>query len=326
MKESRLPNYVSALVKTVAFLVLLTPNCVLAESWDLATDWSLCGKDLAGIPFGPDAAWGVYSIDGSGDGWTWKAYDRAMHFTYSNPWFHLYNIDGWWLGETPTRRKPMLGKNAGDEQWGPGNIPGQVSGVNFDWPEGKIAGCTWPDPKGKQILLAVAWTAHEVMTVTASGSTWIAGQHLDIAQRRTRIKLWIDRAVNGIGSPDEIIFDDALVPLWTEGCNSSHPKTFAEILAKNAAKLESISVSQGDRICVGFYWDKDAEKGGMNGIDFKIIRSDSALHKSGVGTDKTGSVTGAADRNVDLKGLPEAAREPRHTLQKSDPMSRGYQI
>ena len=130
MKKSRLPNYVSTLVKTVAFLALLTPNCVLAESWDLTTDWSLSGKDLAGIPFGPDAAWGVYSIDGSEDGWTWKAYDRAMHFTYSNPWFHLYNIDGWWLGETPTRRKPMLGKNAGDEQWGPGNIPGQVSKKN----------------------------------------------------------------------------------------------------------------------------------------------------------------------------------------------------
>lgn len=272
MKNRRIPpcTAVAAATATLCFLAI-TPASQ-AQTWDLAADWALEGKDLSGMPFGPDHAWGVYRVDCGESKWTWTAFNRPMHFTISNPWYRLYNIDGWWLGETPMRRKPMLGKNAGSQLWGPGNIPGTSFGVQFDWPVNRVAGCSWPDEKGKTILLAAAWTAPGEMKVSVQGGVWTAGKYLDVAQRRTRTRLWIDRAANKSGPADEILLDGALVPIWTEGVDSSHPRKFSEFPAGDAAALGNISVAQGDRVCVGFYWDEKATKPGINGIDLQITR------------------------------------------------------
>ena len=270
VKNSRVPQRTNVAAATATLFLLATIPAAQAETWDLAGDWALEGKDLSGMPFGPQDAWGVYSVDASESNWTWKAFNRPMHFTISNPWFRLYNIDGWWLGETPTRRQPMLGRNAGGEKWGPGNIPGTSFGVEYDWPVGRLAGCSWPDEKGKAVLLAAAWTAPKQMKVSVQGGVWTAGKHLDVNLRRTRTRMWIDQAANQIGPADKIVFDGVLVPVWTEGYDSSHPKKFAEMVAANASALSNISVAQGDRVCVGFYWDEKATKPGINGIDLRI--------------------------------------------------------
>ncbi|MBI2843248.1 MAG: hypothetical protein HYX78_07585 [Armatimonadetes bacterium] len=241
------------------------------QKWDMAADWSLEGKTLSGIPFGPDSAWGVYSVGFNPD-WSWRAFNRAMRFTHSNRWSGAFGIEGWWLGDSPTTRMPMMGKNVGG-----GNIPGNIDRTEYDWPLGRVAAATCPDAKkGKEVMTAAVWTAPEPMTVSVSGGVWTArwksGQYWDTDKRRTRVRLWIDRASNGIGAADEVIFADFVVPLWEDNCDSSNPATFAEILGSDASKLRNISVSQGDRICVGFYWDPSATLAGLNGIDFSITR------------------------------------------------------
>ena len=95
------------------------------------------------------------------------------------------------------------------------------------------------------------------------------GQYLDVAERRTRVMMWITRWSGGAGR--ETLFHDVLVPLWTEGYDSEHPETFAQILGKQASQLQTIRVKRGDSIAVGFYWDGTASKPGLNGIDFKVI-------------------------------------------------------
>ncbi|MBI2843260.1 MAG: hypothetical protein HYX78_07645 [Armatimonadetes bacterium] len=260
------------LLNTAAIAALLvatlfaSASTQAADSWDLGRDWALEGKTLAGIPFGPDIAWGVYSVQFDPE-WKWTVFNRAMHFTVSNPWCYLYNIDGWWLGGTPKARIPMVG-----QQMDGGNVPGLAYGSNYDWPEGRVAACTWPDNKGKGIMTTIAWTAPRAMTVNVSGGVWPAGQFGDIAKRRTRVRMWIDRAANGIGAPDEVVFADYLVPLWTEGCNSDKPCAFADILGAQTQKLQKIAVSNGDRIAIGFYWDETAENYGLSGIDFRVGR------------------------------------------------------
>jgi hypothetical protein len=250
--------------------LLVTNETVKAQTpaFDLASDWSLSGAPLKGMPFGPEGAWGVYSVQFKPDG-SWAAFDRAMHFTISNPWLGLYGIDGWWRGGSPVTRKPMAGKNVGH-----GNIPGKLHGTYYDWPVGKVAACGWPasdQGKGEGTITAVVWTSPRAMEVGVAGNVWTVGQYPDVAERRSRVMVWISRASRGSGAPEEIIFRDVLVPLWTEGFDSSHPETFAQILGGQARPLEKINVERGDRIAVGFYWDGKASKPGLNGIDFSVV-------------------------------------------------------
>ncbi len=258
----------SALI-TMWTCLLVTNKRANAQTptYDLASDWSLSGASLKGMPFGPDGAWGVYSVHFKSEAEYWAEFDRAMHFTISNPWLELYNIDGWWLGGSPETRKPMVGKNVGE-----GNIPGKLHGTYYDWPLGKVAACGWPASdhgKAEGAMATVAWTAPQAMEVGVTGAIWTVGQYLDVAERRTRVMMWITRWSGGAGR--ETLFHDVLVPLWTEGYDSEHPETFAQILGKQASQLQTIRVKRGDSIAVGFYWDGTASKPGLNGIDFKVI-------------------------------------------------------
>jgi hypothetical protein len=250
-----------------AFL-LISNKAVNAQTlaYDLASDWSLSGAPLKGMPFGPDGSWGVYSVQLKPDG-SWAAFDRAMHFTVSNPWLELYGIDGWWLGGSPVARKPMVGKNTGQ-----GNIPGKLHGTYYDWPPGRVAACEWPESdhgKAASTVTAVVWTSPQAMEVGVTGAIWTVGQYPDVAERRTRLMMWIERASSVAG--DAIVFRDVLIPLWTEGYDSGHPETFAQILGDRAWQLEKIQVEKGDRIAVGFYWDDTASKPGLSGIDFRVL-------------------------------------------------------
>ncbi len=223
--------------------VLVTNEMVRAQTpaFDLASDWSLSGAPLKGMPFGPDGAWAVYSVQFKPEAEYWAEFDRAMHFTISNPWLELYNIDGWWLGGSPVARKPMVGKNMGQ-----GNIPGKLHGTYYDWPLGRVAACGWPESdhgKAEGAMTTVAWTAPQAMEVGVTGAIWTAGQYLDVAERRTRVMMWIKRASSSAG--DAIVFRDVLVPLWTEGYDSGHPETLAQILGDRAWQLEKIQVGKG---------------------------------------------------------------------------------
>ncbi|MBI2842389.1 MAG: hypothetical protein HYX78_03225 [Armatimonadetes bacterium] len=259
---------VSAMLAVVFFLV-----SAQAETWDMAADWALEGVDLTGIPFGPNGSWGVYAVKFSPE-WSWTQFNRPMHFTSSNPWYSISGIDGWWLGDTSMKRIPMMGKNVGGHAPG---FPKSVGSVDFDWPNGRIACHTYADPTGKNTMVTAAWIAPEAMTVSVSGGVWTAAKYHDVANRRIRMRLWIDRAANGIGAADEDIITDYLVPTWTESCESgfqtqNHPASFAKILKDDASKLDGIAVAKGDRICVGLYWDQSATLGGMNGLDFRVSR------------------------------------------------------
>jgi len=249
------------------------PLVAQSSSYDLARDWSLTGVPLKGMPFGPDDVWSVCAVEIKPE-WKWEPFDRAMHFTISNPWLDLYGIDGWWLGSSPVPRKPMAGQNVGG-----GNVPSMVHGVNYDWPRGRVALESWPDSdkeKGERWATAVVWTAPRTMLVRVAGGIWMAGQYLEFAERRTKAMLWINRtAVNGPAA-NQILFQDAVVPLWSEGYDSNTPKTFATILGKDASQLENIRVEKGDRITIGFYWDSKAAKPGLSGIDFKVLEATGA--------------------------------------------------
>jgi hypothetical protein len=241
-------------------------------AFDLARDWSLTGTPLKGMPFGPEYAWSVSTVQFKPDG-SWQTFDRAMHFTISNPWLDLYGIDGWWLGSSPVPRKPMAGKNVGQ-----GNIPGDVHGVNYDWPIGRVAVSSWPNPdqgKGEPTMTAVVWTAPRAMEITATGGVWMAGQYQEAADHRSRVMMWINRA-SGSGTAGEFIFRDVLVPLWTDGYDSQHPEAFAQILGDHASQLETIKVAKGDRIAIGFYWDGAASKPGLNGVDVRVVEKPEA--------------------------------------------------
>ena len=248
-------------------LVAIGPARAQAPAYDLARDWSLEGTPFKGLPFGPDYAWSVCAVQFKPD-LKWEPFDRAMHFTVSNPWLDLYGIDGWWLGSSPVARKPMAGKSVGQ-----GNIPGMVHGVNYDWPVGTVGVFSWPESdqtKGERPVTAVVWTAPRAMQISVAGGIWMAGQYLTTAERRSLAMMWINRASAGSGDPNEIIFKDVAVPLWTEGYGSAHPEPFAQILGNQASRLERVKVEKGDRIAVGFYWDAKAAKPGLSGIDFKI--------------------------------------------------------
>jgi hypothetical protein len=256
-----------------SLLVTSEPLRAQTPEFDLARDWSLTGTPLKGMPFGPDYAWSVCAVQLKPDG-NWQSFDRAMHFTISNPWLDLYGIDGWWLGSSPVARKPMAGKNVGQ-----GNIPGKVDGVNYDWPIGRVAAFGWPNSdqgKGEPTMTAVVWTAPRTVEVSVSGGVWMAGQYEEAAEHRSRVMMWINRVSNASGAADEIIFRDVLVPLWTDGYDSEHPEAFAQILGDHASRLEKIKVAKGDRIAVGFYWDGTASKPGLNGIDFRVMEGPEA--------------------------------------------------
>ena len=266
------------LLGTVALLTwasLLVPFESVREqtpAFDLARDWSLTGTPFKGMPFGPDDAWSVCAVQFKPDG-TWQSFDRAMHFTISNPWLDLYGIDGWWLGSSPVARKPMAGKNVGQ-----GNIPGDVHGVNYDWPIGRVAVSSWPNPdqgKGEPTMTAVVWTAPHAMEISVAGGVWMAGQYQEAADHRSRVMMWINRA-SGSGPAGEIIFRDVLVPLWTDGYDSQHPEAFAHLLGEHASKLEKVKVAKGDRIAIGFYWDGATSKPGLNGVDFRVAEKPEA--------------------------------------------------
>jgi hypothetical protein len=98
----------------------------------------------------------------------------------------------------------------------------------------------------------------------------MAGQYQVFAERRSRVMMWINRPSAAPAAVNEIIFQDVVVPLWTEGYNSGRPEAFAQILGNQASRLEAIMVEKGDRIAVGFYWDAKASKPGLNGIDLSI--------------------------------------------------------
>ena len=262
------------LLGTAALLtwaLLLVPfKTVRAQTpaFDLARDWSLTGTPFKGMPFGPDYAWSVCAVQLKPDG-NWQTFDRAMHFTISNPWLDLYGIDGWWLNSSPVPRKPMAGKNVGQ-----GNIPGEVHGVNYDWPIGRVAAFSWPNPdqsKGGATTTAVVWTAPRALEISVTGGVWMAGQYQEAAEHRSRVMMWINRAAKASGAADEIVFRDVLVPLWTDGYDSEHPESFAQILGDHASQLEKIKVAKGDRIAVGFYWDGTASKPGLNGVDVRVV-------------------------------------------------------
>lgn len=264
----KLPRHMLAALATL--LIAATPLVVGVAgeapqpTYDLARDWSLQGVPLKGMPFGPDDVWSVCAVQFKPD-WKWESFDRAMHFSISNPWLDLYGIDGWWLGSSPIPRKPMAGENVGG-----GNIPGMVHGVNYDWPRGRVAVLSWPNSdqdKGKLTMTAVVWTAPRPMVVRVAGGIWMAGEYQEFTERRTRAMLWINRPAT---AANRILFQDVVVPLWTEGYDSKNPQTFAAILGNEAAQLESIAVEKGDRIAVGFYWDDKALKPGLSGIDIQI--------------------------------------------------------
>jgi hypothetical protein len=272
MESNHMKTGISMLLGTAAVLMclLVTNKAVKAQTpeYDLARDWSLTGTPFKGMPFGPDYAWSVCAVQFKPD-WKWKTFDRAMHFTISNPWLDLYGIDGWWLGSSPVPQKPMAGKNVGQS-----NIPGEVHGVYYDWPVGRVAVFGWPDSdqgKGEQTMTTVVWAAPRTMEVSVAGGVWMAGQYQVLAERRTRVMLWVNRASAAPATANEIIFQDAVVPLWTEGYDSGHPKALARILGNQASRLEAIKVAKGDRIAVGFYWDVKASKPGLNGIDFRVV-------------------------------------------------------
>lgn len=257
-----------ALLMWASLLVTFAAARAQTPEFDLARDWSLAGTPFKGMPFGPDFAWGVYSVQFKPD-WKWEVFDRAMHFTISNPWLDLYGIDGWWLGSSPVARKPMVGKNVGL-----GNVPGKVHGVNYDWPVGRVAASGWPDSdqgRGERTMTAVVWTAPRSLEVRVTGGIWMAGQYEEVSEHRSRAMMWIHRTSTGNGAANEIIFQDIEVPLWTDGYDSGHPETFAQILHDKASRLEMIKVERGDRIAVGFNWDGKASKPGLNGIDFRIM-------------------------------------------------------
>jgi hypothetical protein len=258
----------AAILTWASLLVPFETTRAQSPAFDLARDWSLTGTLFKGMPFGPDYAWSICAIQRKTDV-SWQTFDRAMHFTISNPWLDLYGIDGWWLGSSPVARKPMAGKNVGQ-----GNIPGEVHGVNYDWPLGRVAVWSWPESEkgnSEDTMMAVVWTAPRPMEVSVAGGVWMAGQFPVFAERRTRVMLWINRASVAPAPANEIIFQDAQVPLWTEGYDSSHPEAFARILGNQASRLESIKVARGDRIAVGFYWDAKASKPGLTGIEFRVV-------------------------------------------------------
>jgi len=260
-----------ALAMWASVLMTIEPATAQTPSYDLARDWSLVGTPFKGIPFGPDFAWSVGTVQFR-PGASWQTFDRAMHFTISNPWLDLYGIDGWWLGSSPVARKPVAGKNVGE-----GNIPGKVDGVNYDWPIGRVAVSTWPNPlqgKDEPTMTVVVWTAPRAMEVTVTGGVWMAAEYQEAAEHRTRIMMWINHAAGA--AADQIIFRDALVPLWTEGFDSKHPEALAQILGNQASQLERIDVAKGDRITVGFYWDNAASKPALNGIDFSVVEQSAA--------------------------------------------------
>jgi hypothetical protein len=124
-------------------------------------------------------------------------------------------------------------------------------------------------------MSVAVWIAPEEMVVQVDGGVWTVGRSVGvqgIEQRRSVVRMWIDRAANDIGPADEILFADILVPLWTENYDASHPKTFAEILGPAESRLQQLRVAKGDRICVGFYWHDEATVPGVNGIDFKVLQ------------------------------------------------------
>src|ERR1035437_5329595 len=138
----------------LTWALLLVPfKTVRAQTpaFDLARDWSLTGTPFKGMPFGPDYAWSVCAVQLKPDG-NWQTFDRAMHFTISNPWLDLYGIDGWWLNSSPVPRKPMAGKNVGQ-----GNIPGEAHGVNYDWPIGRGGGQRHHGGRGRSRNPGVRW-------------------------------------------------------------------------------------------------------------------------------------------------------------------------
>ena len=114
--------------------------------------------------------------------------------------------------------------------------------------------------KGKLTMTAVVWTAPRPMVVRVAGGIWMAGEYQEFTERRTRAMLSINRPAT---AANRILFQDVVVPLWTEGYDSKNPQTFAAILGNEAAQLESIAVEKGDRIAVGFYWDDKALKPGL---------------------------------------------------------------
>lgn len=178
MESNQMKTEISMLLRTAAVLMclLVTNKAVGAQTpeYDLARDWSLTGTLFKGMPFGPDYAWSVCAVQFQ-PGEKWETFDRAMHFTVSNPWLDLYGIDGWWLGSSAVARKPMAGKNVGL-----GNIPGEVHGVNYDWPVGRVAVPGWPDSdkgKGEHTITTVVWTAPRAMEVSVAGGVWMAGQY-----------------------------------------------------------------------------------------------------------------------------------------------------
>jgi hypothetical protein len=257
----------AALIMWAWLLVPFASFQAQTPTFDLARDWSLEGTPFMGMPFGPDFAWSVCTVQLKPDA-SWQTFDRAMHFTISNPWLDLYGIDGWWLGSSPVPRKPMAGKNVGH-----GNIPGEVHGVNYDWPIGRVAAWNWPNPdqnKAEPTTTAVVWTAARSMLVRVTGGVWMAGQYQEAADHRSRVMMWIHRASRTGPTADEVIFRDSLIPLWTEGYDSAHPETLDQILGERASQLERIAVAKGDRIAIGFYWDGAASKPGLNGIDFQV--------------------------------------------------------
>ena len=269
MAKSYLAATILVFVWASVLVWLGTANAQTGQ-FDLARDWSLMGTPLKGMPFGPEYAWSVEAVQFKPAG-RWEPFDRAMHFTISDPWLDLYGIDGWWLGSSPVPRKPMVGRNVGH-----GNIPGMVHGVDYDWPVGKVAALSWPDSdqgKGERTMTAVVWTAPRSMEVRVAGGLWMAGQYQEFADHRSRVMLWVNRASTGGDSTNEIIFQDAGVPLWTEGFDSSHPQTFAQILGSEASRLENLKMEKGDRIAVGLYWDPKATKPGWTGIDFRVTET-----------------------------------------------------
>lgn len=242
------------------------PQGAQTFDFDLARDWSLMGKPYKGMPFGPEYAWSVCAIRSKPE--RGESFDRAMHFTISNPWLDIYGIDGWWLGSSPVARKPMVGKNVGQ-----GNIPGMVHGVNYDWPVGKVAAFGWPgsdQSKGELPITAVVWTAPRATQVSIAGGIWMAGQYLDFAVHRTRVMMWINQASANGAAANQVVFQDAMVPLWTEGYDSGHPESFAQILGDKASRLEMLKLEKGDRIAVGFYLDTKAAQPGLSGVDFRV--------------------------------------------------------
>ena len=109
----------------------------------------------------------------------------------------------------------------------------------------------------------------------------MAGQYQEFAEHQNLAMLWISRATSGNSSAPEIIFQDAVVPLWTEGYDSTRPQTFAQILGAKASSLDALRVEKGDRIGLGFYGYSKASKPGLCGIDFRVLRLPVEAHLTG---------------------------------------------